>query len=147
PLQGNGLPHEGVAIVADSWWRAKKAVDAMPVEWDEGPNATRGSSPDFFAEFHKHLDEPGLFAYDEGDVKSALAGPGTKIEAIYELPHQSHAQMEPMACTAQVTADRVDVWTGSPGPEGVLDTAARITGLSPSKVFVYNCWVGGSFGG
>ena len=84
---------------------------------------------------------------DSGDVERGLASPGTKIEALYELPYQAHAAMEPMACTVLYTPERMDVWTGSPGPDGVLRTAARVSGHPVEKVFVYNAWVGGSFGG
>jgi isoquinoline 1-oxidoreductase beta subunit len=138
-------PAGGVAVVADTWWRARTALDALPIEWDSGPNATKGS-PDLYEEFRAKLDEPGPIAVDQGDAESILRSASRVVEAVYETAHQAHATMEPPNCTAQVTGDRADVWLGVQDPAGALNTVARLTGLSAEKVYVHNCFEGGGFG-
>jgi isoquinoline 1-oxidoreductase beta subunit len=102
-----------------------------------------------FAQFRGRLDEPGLVSFDEGDAIGTLAAGGHKqvLDVVYQLPYQSHAPMEPMSVTAQVTADRVDIWAGGPGPDGTLRNAATVAGMPQEKTFVYNTFVGGAFGG
>jgi isoquinoline 1-oxidoreductase beta subunit len=135
----------GVAVVADSWWRAKTALDALPVEWEPGPNAGQGS-PDLYGALRAKLDEPGPVAVDEGDAAGALQSASRVVEAVYETAHQAHATLEPPSCTAQVTADRADVWLGVQDPEGALHKVAQLTGLSPDRVYVHGCFEGGGFG-
>jgi len=144
PMEGIGTA-SGVAVVADSWWRAKSALDALPITWDRGANAGT-SSKDFFSEFRAHLDQRGPVPVDEGDVERALAGATKIVEAEYELSHQAHAPMEPPNCTAQVSADRADLWFGTQAPDVATRVTAQLTGLSPEKVFVHNCFSGGGFG-
>jgi isoquinoline 1-oxidoreductase subunit beta len=136
---------DGVAVVADSFWRAKTALEAMPIEWDLGANANV-SSADLRARQHEALSADAALAHEQGDVDAAMAGATTRIEAVYELPYLSHSTMEPMNCTAQVQADRVDVWVGTQNPEGSLAVAAEVTGVDPANVFVHNCFLGGGFG-
>src|SRR4051794_26722299 len=101
-----------VAVVADTWWRAKTALDALPIVWDEGPNAKLSS--DGIAQWLKE----GLDATDNvfvgnqaGDAKGALATAAKKVEAVYSYPYQNHATMEPMNATALWTPDKCEVWT------------------------------------
>jgi isoquinoline 1-oxidoreductase subunit beta len=136
---------DGVAVVADSFWRAKTALEAMPIEWDFGANANV-SSADLRARQHEALSADGTLAHEQGEVDGAMAGAATRVEATYELPYLSHSTMEPMNCTAQVQADRVDVWVGTQNPEGSLAVAAEVTGADPANVFVHNCFLGGGFG-
>ena len=138
-------PAGGVAVVADTWWRAKTALDALPAEWNAGPNATKGS-PDLYAELRAKLDQPGPIAVDEGDAAAAFGGASRVVEAVYETAHQAHATMEPPNCTARVTASRADVWLGVQDPQGALSTVARLTGLPNERVYVHNCFEGGGFG-
>src|SRR6266581_3440410 len=100
-----------VAVVADSWWRAKKALDALPIVWDEGKGATESSKA-----IAERL-QTGLAATDEpfagwaiGDALKAIEGSAKKVEAVYSTPFLAHATMEPMNCTAKVSADKVEVW-------------------------------------
>src|SRR5258708_5377846 len=100
-----------VAVVADTWWRAKTALDALPIVWDEGANGSQSS-----ATIAERLKE-GLTAKDAfadtniGHALKVIASAPKKVEAVYSTPFLSHATMEPMNCTAKVTADRVQVWT------------------------------------
>jgi isoquinoline 1-oxidoreductase subunit beta len=144
PMEGLGAA-SGIAVVADSWWHAKTALDAMPITWDPGPNANRSSS-DLFEQYRAALDHRGPMPVDEGDVEAALRGSTKIIEAEYHLPHQAHAQMEPPNCTARLTADRAEVWLGTQTPDYATVRTAKLTGLPTDKVFVYNCFEGGGFG-
>src|SRR5260370_7723031 len=99
----------GVAVVADTWWQAKTALDALPVVWDEGENAKVSSAS--IAEWLKAgLDAPEAFVGNaNGDAKSALASAVKKVEAVYAYPYQNHACMEPMTATALYTPDKSKV--------------------------------------
>jgi len=135
----------GIAVVADSFWRAKTALEVMPVEWDLGEHANT-SSVAFQKMFHAALDKEGVVANEKGDALTALKGAAKVVEADYEAPYLAHATMEPMNCTAQVTPERVDVWLGTQNPEGALTAAAEFTGVAPDNVYVHNCFLGGGFG-
>ena len=93
-----------VAVVADTWWQAKTALDALPIAWDEGPNAQVSSTT--IAEMLKAgLDAEQAFVGNQnGDAKAAIASAAKKIEAVYAYPFQNHATMEPMNATASVHA-------------------------------------------
>jgi isoquinoline 1-oxidoreductase beta subunit len=144
PMENIG-PASGIAVVADSWWRAKAALDKLPVVWDPGPNAGQGTA-DLIEAYRAKVNQPGPAAIDEGDVDAVLRRAGRIVEAEYQLPHQAHAQMEPPNCTAQVTADRAELWLGTQAPDAALLMAAKVAGISPSNVFVHNCFEGGGFG-
>src|SRR4051794_27371069 len=136
-----------VAVVADTWWRAKTALDALPIVWDEGPNAKLSS--DGIAQWLKE----GLDATDNvfvgnqaGDAKGALATAAKKVEAVYSFPYQNHAPMEPMNATALWTPDKCEVWTPTQNGEAALAAAAEASGLPIAKVDVYKLHLGGGFG-
>lgn len=136
----------GIAVVADSTWRAKAALEALPVTWDEGPNAAANSAA-HRALFRAAVDSPGAVARNDGDAAKALAAAGGKrVDAVYEVPHLAHATMEPLNCTAHVQADRVDIWVGTQVPEAVVALAADLTGVKPANIFLNNCFLGGGFG-
>ena len=144
--QGRGL-RSGVAVVADTWWRAKTALELLPIEWDYGPN-THVNSKDVALQDLEVLDEKtGAIALEEGDALGAIKSAQQVVEAVYSAPHQAHATMEPLGCTAQVKDNRVDIWLGTQGPEGALQEAARHAGVAPENVHVHNCFLGGGFGG
>lgn len=144
PMDGIG-PQSGIAVVADSWWRAKTALEKLPVTWDAGPNAAHGT-PDLIAAFRAKLDNEGPIAVDRGHFDAGMQGAVKTVEAEYMLSHQAHAQLEPPNCTAQVTADRAEIWFGTQEPDYATLSAAKLTGLPPEKVFVHNCFEGGGFG-
>jgi isoquinoline 1-oxidoreductase beta subunit len=135
-----------VAIVADTWWRAKTALEALPIEWDYGPNAKASS-----AEFAKVL-AAGLDAKDAvvgnqvGDAQAAIAAAPRKLEAVYAYPHQNHATMEPMNATARWTPERCEVWTPTQNGEAALAATSEAAGLPQSKCDVYKLPLGGGFG-
>jgi isoquinoline 1-oxidoreductase beta subunit len=135
-----------IAVVADSWWRAKKALEAMPVIWDFGENAKVSSAT--IAQFLKEgLDAEEAFVGNRaGDAKSALAGAAKVVEAVYSYPYQSHAPMEPMNATALYTADSCRVWCSTQNGEAALAATAEASGLPVSKCDVYKTLLGGGFG-
>ena len=135
-----------VAVVADTWWRAKTALDALPIVWDEGPNKDASSAS--VAQWLKAgLDADGAVVGNQnGDAKAALASAAKKVEAVYSYPHQNHATMEPMNATAVWTADRCEVWTPTQNGEAALAATAEAAGLPPGKCDVYKVHLGGGFG-
>jgi isoquinoline 1-oxidoreductase beta subunit len=135
----------GVAVVADGYWAAKRGRDALTVEWDEGKLATLDSA-EIVKQFAARAGEPGLVAHAKGDAAAALAGAAKRVEAVYELPYINHAPMEPMNATAHVMSDRCVVWAPTQGQDFVRATAARISGLAADKVEVHTTFLGGAFG-
>jgi isoquinoline 1-oxidoreductase subunit beta len=135
-----------VAVVADTWWHAKTALDALPIEWDLGPNATV-SSASFAQTLKAGLDAPEAGVGNKnGDAKAALATAARKIEAVYSYPHQNHATMEPMNATVRYTADKCEVWTPTQNGEAALAAASEASGLPAAKCEVYKLHLGGGFG-
>ncbi|HYE70766.1 MAG TPA: molybdopterin cofactor-binding domain-containing protein [Aquabacterium sp.] len=135
-----------VAVVADTWWRAKTALDALPIEWDLGPNANASSAA--VAQVLKAgLDAPeAVVGNSNGDARAALASAARRIEAIYSYPHQNHATMEPMNATARWTPQRCEVWTPTQNGEAALAATSEASGLPASQCEVYKLHLGGGFG-
>ena len=135
----------GIAVVANSFWRAKTALEVMPVQWDFGEHA-QASSAAFQREFRAVLDTSGVVANEKGETLAAIKQAAKVVEADYEAPYLAHATMEPMNCTAHIRAGRADVWVGTQNPEGTLAAVAETTGVDPENVHVHNCFLGGGFG-
>src|SRR5690242_13259636 len=135
-----------VAVVADTWWRAKTALDALPVTWDEGAGASQSS-----ATIAEHLTE-GLGAAEayafrrEGDAPAAIQSAATKVEAVYSTPFLAHATMEPMNCTVKVSADRAECWVATQNAEASLAALSEQSGVPLAQCEVYRHDLGGGFG-
>lgn len=135
-----------VAVVADTWWRAKTALDALPIEWDYGPNV-KESSATVAAMLKAGLDAPeAAVGNQNGDAKAALASAARVIEAVYSYPHQNHATMEPMSATARYTPERCEVWTPTQNGEAALAATAEAAGLPAAQCEIYKQMLGGGFG-
>jgi isoquinoline 1-oxidoreductase beta subunit len=135
-----------VAVVADTWWRAKSALDAMPITWEEGENA-KVSSATIAEHLKEGLSAPKAYAgRNEGDALKAIAGAAKKVEATYSTPFLAHATMEPMNCTAKITADRAEIWVATQNGEASLAALSEASGLSLDKCEVYKHDLGGGFG-
>src|SRR5881296_1136887 len=135
-----------VAVVADTWWQAKTALDALPIVWDEGENA-KVSSASIAAMLKEGLDADQAFvANQNGDIKAAIAGAAKKIEAVYAYPFQNHAPMEPMNATAKYTPDRCEVWVPTQNGEAAFAATLAASGLPADKCEVYKINLGGGFG-
>ena len=137
---------DAVVVVADRYWRAKKGLDALKIEWDAGGYGGVDSAQ-LNKAYRDALDKPMFSAEKKGDAAAALAAPGAKlVEATYEAPFLSHSPMEPLNCTVALGPDRADVWISTQGPMSVLQETAKATGLKPEQVYVHNAFVGGGFG-
>jgi isoquinoline 1-oxidoreductase beta subunit len=135
----------GVAVVADGYWAAKKGRDALDVTWDEGANANNSSAA-ITQEFTDAARNPGIMARHEGSGPGGLAGAARRVDAIYETPFLAHATMEPMNCTAHVRAGAVEIWAPTQFQTAAQGTAARIAGVPPAAVQVHTTFLGGGFG-
>jgi isoquinoline 1-oxidoreductase beta subunit len=135
-----------VAVVADTWWQAKTALDALPIEWNEGENAKVSSAS--IAEWLKAgLEAEEAFVGNQnGDAKAALVGAAKKVEAVYSYPYQNHATMEPMNTTALYTADKCEVWCPTQNGDAALAAVIEASGLPAAKCDVHKLTLGGGFG-
>jgi isoquinoline 1-oxidoreductase beta subunit len=136
-----------VAVVADNWWRAKNALQELPIVWNEGAHGKENS-----AAIASRLEEGltstrNVFAdLDVGDAPAAIAGAFKRIDAVYSTPFVSHACMEPMNCTARVTATRAEAWVASQNAEASMAALSKASGLPLEQCEVYNHTLGGGFG-
>lgn len=135
-----------VAVVADTWWQAHSALNALPIVWDEGPN-TNVSSETIAAMLREGLDaEEAVVGTAIGDVRAALAESAKVVTATYSFPYQAHATMEPMNATARYTTDKCEVWVPTQNGETSLVAAAEASGLPMEQCEVYKLHLGGGFG-
>ena len=137
---------DAVAVVADTWWQAKTALDQLPITWDKGPHA-KANSAAIEAALDEGLGADEVFIGNQvGDVKKALAGAAKTLEAVYRYPFQNHATMEPMNATALWTQDRCEVWCPTQNGEAALAATADAAGLPQEQCEVYKIHLGGGFG-
>jgi isoquinoline 1-oxidoreductase beta subunit len=135
-----------VAVVADTWWHAKAALDALPIVWDEGPNAKQSS-----ATIAEHLKE-GLGADTTnggrqiGDPSKAIAEAAKKVDAVYATPFLAHATMEPMNATARATIDKAEAWLPTQNAEASLAALSEASGVPLANCEIYRHDLGGGFG-
>src|SRR5688572_6124673 len=136
-----------VAVVADTWWHAKTALDALPIVWDEGENA-KVSSESIGKWLAEGLDnsQPAFIGNQNGDAKAAIASAVKKVEAVYNYPYQNHAPMEPMNATALYTPDKCEVWCGTQNGEAAFAATMEASGLPAEKCEVHKLILGGGFG-
>jgi isoquinoline 1-oxidoreductase subunit beta len=135
-----------VAVVADTWWRAKTALDALPIVWDEGPNASVSS-----ASIAEQLKQ-GLAATAtngdrrNGDALKAIESAAKKVEAVYSTPFLAHATMEPMNATVRLAAEKAEVWVATQNAEASMAALSEASGVPLAKCEVYRTDLGGGFG-
>jgi isoquinoline 1-oxidoreductase beta subunit len=136
-----------VAVIADTWWHAKSALDALPIVWDEGENA-KVSSESISKWLEEGLDasQPAFIGNQNGDAKAAVASAAKKVEAVYNYPYQNHATMEPLNATALYTADKCEVWCGTQNGEAAFAATLEASGLPADKCEVHKLILGGGFG-
>jgi isoquinoline 1-oxidoreductase subunit beta len=135
-----------VAVVADTYWQAKSALDALPIVWDEGQHA-KVTSADIAAMLKEGLTaEQAYEGNRQGDAKAAIAGAAKKVEATYSYPFQNHACMEPMNATALWTPEKCEVWCPTQNGEAAFGAAVQASGHPAAKVEVYKVHLGGGFG-
>ena len=135
----------GLAIVARDTSAAFTAAKAVKIVWAKGPNGELDSEG-ISRLLAEKVNEQALVARDVGDAGQALSKARKTIEAVYEVPYLAHATMEPMNCTAHVTAKKCEIWAPTQNPQGAQRVAARITGLPTDSVAVHTTLSGGGFG-
>ncbi|MGH9504749.1 MAG: molybdopterin cofactor-binding domain-containing protein [Terriglobales bacterium] len=135
----------GIAVVADTFWQAKVARDALGVQWDDGP-MHNFNTRDLMQQFHERATTPGVSVRKEGDAAGALAGASKHLEAVYEAPYLSHMMMEPLNCVVDLRPDSCEVWTGSQFQTVDRNNAAKTAGLPDNKVQLHTTFLGGGFG-
>jgi isoquinoline 1-oxidoreductase subunit beta len=136
---------DAVAVVAENYWTAKRGLDLLKIEWDEGPHATLTSAT--LAESLRSAQGTPINGSLTGDPDRVIQEAGKqRIEATYDLPYLAHAALEPINTTIHVRPDGCDIWVGTQVPEIARTVAAEIIGLPPDKVIVRNHLIGGGFG-
>jgi len=138
---------DAVAVVAESWWQAHQALQALSVEWDEGEHGKVNDAM-IRTDLEAGLEATEVFtATAHGRPGYALRAAEQRIEATFFAPYLAHATMEPMTCTAALHKDgRLEVWVPTQNASASLDTAAHVAGVQKSKVEVHNTQLGGGFG-
>jgi isoquinoline 1-oxidoreductase subunit beta len=135
-----------VAVIADTWWNAKTALDALPIAWDASPN-DKVSSASIADVLKAGLDAEQAFVGNQsGDVKAALAGAARKVEAVYSYPYQHHVTLEPQNATALYTPDKCEAWSSVQNGEQGLAATSEASGLPVAKCEFYKTFLGGGFG-
>jgi isoquinoline 1-oxidoreductase subunit beta len=135
-----------VVVIADTYWNARTALAALPIEWDVGKSGDVQQS-DVTAMLKEGLSATEAFVGNKtGDAKAAIDGAAKKVEATYAFPWQNHAPMEPLNATALWTTEKCEVWTGTQNGEAALAAAAEAADLPVAKCDVYKLMLGGGFG-
>ncbi|WP_027553867.1 xanthine dehydrogenase family protein molybdopterin-binding subunit [Bradyrhizobium sp. Cp5.3] len=133
-----------VAVIGDHMWAAKKGLEALKIEWNEGPHA-KLTTKDIWQDLRAASAKDGAVAKSTGDIAKGLSS-GDRFEAAYELPFLAHASMEPINATVHVKPDSCEIWTGTQIMTRVQAEAAKAAGLPVDKVIVNNHLLGGGFG-
>jgi isoquinoline 1-oxidoreductase beta subunit len=138
---------DAVAVVADSWYRAKTALELLPVEWDFGASADT-SSARYFAEGHRLMEQKGLINGKEDPMAAEIIAAAKKrVTASYQRPFETHARMEPINATVHVQPGRVDVWSPTQDQSAAITLVADQLGVDPKTVYAHTMFLGGGFGG
>ena len=135
----------GVAVVADSYWQARKAKDLLQIDWEEGENAGLNQAK-IWAGLREAHKQPGAVFRNYGDTDGALSGAAKTVTATYQLPFLSHSPMEPMNTVAHVMSDKAIIITPTQFQQLVPHVVAGVTGLKPEQVEVRTTYLGGGFG-
>jgi isoquinoline 1-oxidoreductase subunit beta len=136
----------GVAVIAESWYQAKTALDKMAIEWDVPPAHAALNTANIRAALIAALDQPGRVHANLGDCDSAFSRSARIVEATYSTPYLPRARMEPGNATVLVADDQVDIWIGDQSPQETRYSASRITGIPEENVYLHMCHLGGGFG-
>ena len=135
----------GVAVVATTFWAAKKGRDALKVEWDDS-GAMKASSAEIWADYQRLAATPGKVVRNDGDAARGIAGAAKTLTADYQFPYLAHAAMEPLNCVVKLGAARCDVWNGEQFQTVDQGAVAHVVGLKPEQVYINQVYAGGSFG-
>lgn len=134
-----------VAVIGDHTWAAKRGLQALDIQWNEGADA-KLSMKQIVDDLANASQRNGAVARKDGDVVHAFSNAKTRVDAVYQQPFLAHATMEPINCTVHVRPDGCEIWLGSQVPTRVRDAAMAVTGLPADKIVVHNHLIGGGFG-
>ena len=134
-----------VAVVAETFWQAKKAADQLPVMWNLGP-AEKSYSDTIKNDFFQALSGRGEIINRQGNIVPLMDEAEKTIESDYFVPYLSHAAMEPLNATVHVQENRVDIWVGHQSPEDAVKAVSEVTGIEAENIYLHNCHIGGGFG-
>jgi isoquinoline 1-oxidoreductase beta subunit len=138
---------DAVAVVADTWYRAKTALDLLPIEWDFGDSA-KASTASYYAEGHRLMEQIGKVSGKPNPMAAEVIAASKKVvTASYERPFETHARMEPINATVHVQPDRVDVWSPTQDQSAAILLVADQLKVDPKTVFAHTMFLGGGFGG
>ncbi len=138
---------DAVAVVADTWYRAKTALDLLPIEWDFGDSA-KASTASYYAEGHRLMEQAGRVTGKPNPMAAEVIAASKKVvTASYERPFETHARMEPINATVHVQPDRVDVWSPTQDQSAAILLVADQLKVDPKTVFAHTMFLGGGFGG
>jgi isoquinoline 1-oxidoreductase beta subunit len=145
-VKGVVTAEDWVAVVADNWWRANQALNALPIEWDAGANG-EVSSESIRTFLRTGIDATDIpVARKDGDAAAAFAGAAKVLEAEYSAPFLNHATMEPQTATALIKPDGIEVWVGTQNGEASIAAASEAAGVPLEKVILHKMHAGGAFG-
>ncbi len=136
---------EGVAVVATNTWACIQARKVLKIEWDDS-GFPHQSTADLYRQMKEDLGKEGNKFKAGGDFNAAWSGNGTKVEADYSTPYESHSCMEPLCCAAHWQDNKLEVWGSIQAPDWVQGDLARTFGLKPEAVEVNMTFLGGGFG-
>ena len=149
-MPGRAGAQTGIAVIADAWWQAKRAVDALEIVWDDSGSHTSAGvdTASIFHDYRNGLDAGNAKTYfSRGKMGEALAQSVTEVKAEYRVPYLAHATLEPQNCTAQIRDDgKVDVWVPTQAPSVAQWLAAKAAGVKTQDVTVHSTFLGGGFG-
>jgi isoquinoline 1-oxidoreductase beta subunit len=135
----------GIAVVADSFWSAKRGRDALETAWDEGAGGGFSTSRQI-AQYDNLARTPGVAARKEGDAEKSLKTAAKRLVATYEVPYLAHTDMEPLNCLVDLRRDSCEIWVGTQAQTLHRNAAAEAAGLAPEQVKVHTTFLGGGFG-
>ncbi len=136
---------DAVIVIADSWWRAQRALDQTPLTFEGGDTAA--SDATLMSDYAAALDAGDGYTFeDHGDAQKALTTAGATISAEYQVPLLAHACLEPMNCTARLDPGGAEIWCGNQAPDLFRMIAARFLDLETSTVVLHTPYLGGGFG-
>lgn len=146
-MDGESLPQSAIAVVAEHYWQARKALEALPLEWDDGPGARWRTTEQVNQSVLARLDRDGdKVVKNEGDALQVLAGQTRVVEATYLTPFCDQAPIEPLNGTALVTENRVEVWHSGAISAQSFVIAAEEAGVAFENTHLHQTLVGGNFG-